>query len=184
MPGVSGANRRPGGLGANPTCALVPWLCLTPISTNGGGRSIRKRYYCSQCKAGPSRQFGIRIASPEKAGAGVHSSQSPDLIAGLGSNQEAEISRSTTATWGPGRVNLAPAPVPAAAVLDHTMESPLRLSLLYVALASLLSPGRSGKCSSPSHCRVAQEESMRVGSGKGGVVGALTQPQAGFCWYS
>lgn len=146
--------------------------------------SIRKRYNCSQCKAGPSRQFGIRIASPEKAGAGGHSSQSPDLIAGWGSNQEAEISRRTMATWGSGRVNLAPTPVPAAAVLDHTMGSPLRLSLLYVALASLLSPGRSRKCSSPSHCRVAQEEGVRMGSGKGGVVGALTQPQAGFCWYS
>lgn len=146
--------------------------------------SIRKRYNCSQCKAGPSKQFGIRIASPEKAGAGGHSSQSPDLIAGWGSNQEAEISRRTMATWGSGRVNLAPTPVPAAAVPDHIMGSPLRLSLLYVALASLLSPGRSRKCSSPSHCRMAQEEGVRVGSGKGREVGALTQPQAGFCWYS
>uniref|UniRef100_A0A8C6RZ39 Coagulation factor X n=2 Tax=Nannospalax galili TaxID=1026970 RepID=A0A8C6RZ39_NANGA len=33
-------------------------------------------------------------------------------------------------------------PITAAAVLDHTMESLLRLSLLYIALASLLLPGR------------------------------------------
>lgn len=49
-------------------------------------------------------------------------------------------------------------PVTEAAVLDHTMGSLLRLNLLYVVLASLLLPGRSSKCSSPSHCRVAQEE--------------------------
>lgn len=36
-----------------------------------------------------------------------------------------------------------PMPVTAAAVLDHIMESPVRLSLLYVVLASLLLPGRS-----------------------------------------
>lgn len=34
-------------------------------------------------------------------------------------------------------------PVTAATVLDHIMESPVRLSLLYVVLASLLLPGRS-----------------------------------------
>lgn len=36
-----------------------------------------------------------------------------------------------------------PMPVTAATVLDHIMESPVRLSLLYVVLASLLLPGRS-----------------------------------------
>lgn len=107
-PELAGPTGGPGAWVQTPHVPWYPSFAPPPSQLTGVGGVSEKRYYCSQCKAGPSRQFGIRIASPEKAGAGVHSSQSPDLIAGLGSNQEAEISRSTTATWGPGRVNLAP----------------------------------------------------------------------------
>lgn len=71
-----------------------------------------------------------------------HSPHSPDLTAGLGSNQEAEISRRTHGHPGPRVSEPCPTPVTVVAVLDHAMESLLRLSLLYIALASFLLPGR------------------------------------------
>lgn len=64
---------------------------------------------------------------------------------------------------GPRVSEPCPLPVTAAAVLDHIMGSPVRLSLLCVVLASLVLPGRGGKCSGPSQCGAPQEEGVRVG---------------------